>query len=135
MEALAELPEKRLLSGAEEAIANFDKAMRLSPHDWAMWVRLNGVAIAHAVAERYEEALEWANRSVRLKPDWPFSHVVLAGCYADLGRVEEARREVDEVRRLNPAFSLAGIELSFAFADPGVRERVVESLRKAGLPE
>jgi adenylate cyclase len=120
---------------ADEAIASLDKAMRLSPHDWMMWLLLNGVAMAHALAERQEEALEWANRSVRLKPDWPFSHVVLAGCYADLDRVEEARREVDEVRRLNPAFSLAGIELLFASADPGVRERIVESLRKAGLPE
>ena len=100
-----------------------------------MWLLFNGVAIAHAVAARYEEALEWASGSVRLKPDWPFSHLVLAGCYARLGEADPARREVDEVLRLNPTSSVAGIELVFASADPTVREHLVESVRMAGLPE
>jgi hypothetical protein len=60
---------------------------------------------------------------------------VLAGCYADLDRLDEARGAVGELMRLNPDFSLAGVRLLISGADPAFAELVIDSLRKAGLRE
>jgi adenylate cyclase len=124
-----------LMGRAHDAIANFDKAMRLSPHDPLMWLFLNGMALANVVAERYEEAIQWAQQSLQRRPDWPITYLVLAGSYAGLERMDEAQAAVRELLRLNPDFSLAGVRLFLSAADPTFVERAAESLRKAGLKE
>jgi len=61
------------------------------------------------------------------------SHLNLAGCYAELGRLEEARAEVAEVLRLNPNLSLEGLKQTVPFKDPADLERFLDGWRKAGL--
>jgi adenylate cyclase len=120
---------------AEEAIANIDKAIRLSPHDPMIWMFLSGMALAHVCAERYEEAVEWAQRSLQRKPDWPVAHLVLAGAYAQLDRLDEARAALEAALKLNPQYSLSGLRLALSAADPPLLERVIGALSKAGLKE
>jgi adenylate cyclase len=120
---------------SDDAIASIERAMRLSPQDPLTWFFLHMMALAQFAAGRYEEAVEWAQRSLQRKPDSPLACRVLAASYAQLGRVEEARRASDEVSRLTPEFSLSAIRLTFASADPSLRERLVEALRKAGVKE
>jgi len=109
--------------------------MRLSPHDPAMWIFLNGIAMAHAGARRFEEAVSWAQRSLQRRPDWLIAHLVLAASYAQLDRLDEARSALEEALRLQPALSVAGLKVMGSGADPGFIEGVIEALRKAGLKE
>jgi adenylate cyclase len=119
----------------DEAIASTEKAMRLSPHDPVMWMFLSVMGVAHFVAERYEEAVRWLQRSLQRRPDWPTSHRFLAASYAHLGRFEEARAAFKEMQRRHPEFSLASVRLFLSGADSAYVERYIDGLRKAGLKE
>jgi tetratricopeptide (TPR) repeat protein len=119
----------------DRGIANIETAMRLSPKDSSMWYILFQMAFACFVAERYEEALDWARRSLQRRPEWANSYRVLAASYAQLNQPEEARRALDESLRLHPNFSASTWQLVVSGADPSVRERYIDGLRKAGLPE
>ena len=45
----------------DQAIAHFERAIRLSPRDPEMVQMLNGIALAHLIAGRNEEA--WSSRN------------------------------------------------------------------------
>jgi adenylate cyclase len=124
-----------LMGKPDEAIASFEKAMRLSPHDPMMSLFFSGVGLAHAMAGRDAEAVEWSKRSVNRKADWYLPYLVLAASYANLGRMQEARSAIEDLLHIRPQFSLTAVKLLLAAAEPGVAELAVESLRKAGLKE
>jgi adenylate cyclase len=63
------------------------------------------------------------------------THVRLAACYAALGREEEAHAEAAEVLRLNPKFSVKGQAKRIQTVDKAAKERYIDALRKAGLPD
>jgi adenylate cyclase len=119
----------------EEGIARIEKAMRLSPRDPFMWDFLACVAIAHFAAGRYQDAIRWARRSLQRKPDYAFPLDILAASLVHLGRVEEARSVVEELLRGTPDHSIATLGLVFGTADADLLERLINGLRKAGLPE
>jgi adenylate cyclase len=85
--------------------------------------------------ERYEEAITVLKKSLHYKPDYYTAHLRLAICYAALGRKEEAHAEAAEVLRLNPKFSVKTFSKTFPISDKAVKERYIDALRKAGLPE
>jgi adenylate cyclase len=119
----------------EEGIENLEKAMRLSPQDSWMWLFFHGVATAHFAAARYEEAVEWSQRSLQRMPGWAVTLSILAASYGHLGRIDEAQSALREVRQLNPEFSLAGLRLFLSAASPDYVERYIDGLRRAGLEE
>jgi adenylate cyclase len=124
-----------LAGNAAGAIENLRTAMHLSPDDRLMHESLIGMALAHGVARRYEEAIDWAQRSAQRTPHWVIAQLVLAGSYAAADRMGEARAAVRELRRLNPNFSLARLKGFLSSADPVFVERSLDALRKAGLKE
>jgi adenylate cyclase len=117
----------------EEAIGLIEKAMRLNPHYPPPY--LNQLGFAYLMAGRYEEALVPLKKALSLNPNLMFSHLNLAVCYAELGRLEEARAEVAEVLRIVPIASLEWVNKQNApsVKDPVQMERYLVSLRKAGM--
>ena len=85
--------------------------------------------------ERYEDAITVLKKALHYQPDFLVAHVRLAGCYAALGREEEAHAEAAEVLRLNPKFSVKKYAKRSAIRDKAEKERFIDALRKAGLPE
>jgi adenylate cyclase len=124
-----------MLGRPQEAFASAEKAMRLSPRDPMMFLFLFGVSFAHATAERWEDAIDWAQRSLERRSDSILSHLVLAASCGWLGRTREAREAVEQMLRLSPHASLGGTRLQLSGADPAVAERLIEGLRRAGLKE
>jgi len=57
----------------------------------------------------FETAVSKLSESVRVDPLFSFTRVTLAFCLVELGRVDEARVAIDEVRRLYPALTLDSI--------------------------
>jgi TolB-like protein len=113
---------------AEEGVGWIRRAMRINPfHPPWYW---NDLAIACYGASRFEEALEANKRGGDRRP-WTLARI--AACYAQLGRMDEARATAAEVLRLDPTFRLSTVKLAYKF--PADRNRVLDGMRKAGLPE
>ena len=71
------------------------------------------------------------NILIRQNPDYQYGHVVLAATYGKLGRLDEASRAVQAIKRLNPFFETKGY--GSLFRDPADAAKVVDGLQKAGL--
>ncbi len=119
---------------AEEAIPHIDKAMRLSPRDIWITGMLTDRAFVLFDLERYEEALDWAQRA-RLSPHpRTMTFAVFAAVLSKLGRYDEARTAVDDLLAHAPGLTYTKYRENL-FGTPKVMERLAGALRKAGLPE
>ena len=128
--------EAMALAGrSNQAISELQAAIRLSPRDPAIHWTYQGLALAHFAAERYEEAVGWAQRALQRRPDFAFAYRTLAATYVHLGRQEEAGQALDQALQLAPDFTLAAGRRVLLTADAQVRERYLEGLRLAGLSE
>jgi len=127
---------KALLGDPEPAIANFERAMRLSPVDPFLHRFQNGVARAHFVAGRYDEAASWAERSVSEQSNWIGSQRTRAASLALAGRMDEARHAMADLLRVAPRMRLSNVsDWIEPYRRPDDAARFVEGLRLAGLPE
>jgi len=113
---------------AEEGVKLLRQAMRLNPFhpDW-YW---NTLTIALYAARRYEEALE-ASRQGGGPQYLPLARG--AACLAQLGRLEEARKQAAQVLRIKPDFHFSAEKVRYK--NPSDAEHVFEGMRKAGLPD
>jgi adenylate cyclase len=119
----------------EEAVNMVEKAMRLNPNYPTTYLRQ--LAECYMDAGYYEKAIVAFNQLNDLckrgeGPLWwaPFG---LAWTYAEMGKHEEARAHMAEALEANPKLSLKGIRPPYT--NPAHRQRVVEALNKAGLPD
>jgi adenylate cyclase len=113
----------------DEAIAVLETARRFEPYPTAgQGVHL---AVAYYVSGRHAEALAQADALLVHASQQTYLRAVRTAALSQLGRVEEARQEVLQIRRLNPLFDpeTFGAYLS----DAGHRAALREGLRKAGL--
>ena len=126
----------RLFKGeSDEAIKRFEHAMRLSPLDSEMFRMQTGVALAHLIARRFDVASDWVAKAFRDAPGLVLPGVVIAASHALGGRMEEARRAVQHLRKLNPALRRASLDAWLPFRRPEDAALFADGLRKAGLPE
>jgi adenylate cyclase len=120
----------------EAAIAAFDRGLRLSPFDPLAFYCATGVAAAHLAAGRFEQAIEWADRSMHDQPRVLAALRVKIVALAHLGRLAEAQAELDRLLAIDPQLTLSGYR---AFLTPSAAPEFVElmitGLRLAGLPE
>jgi TolB-like protein/class 3 adenylate cyclase len=118
------------------AIEALQRAMRLSPLDPEGPGLKSGLAGAHLVAGRYEEALEWADRSLHEQPHFSPSLRVKVVSLAQLGRIEEARHWLRNLLELQPGLTIAWYRRYGArFLPPETLAVCVEGFHKAGLAE
>ena len=117
----------------EEAVRASEKAVRLNPFPRAPV--FSGLGMAYFFTGRYEKAIEASKKAVKESPDSHFEHLTLATAYIGAGREEEARAEAEEVLRIDPKFSLEDLAKNLPYKNPSDKELVINTLRKAGLPE
>jgi tetratricopeptide (TPR) repeat protein len=65
----------------------------------------------------------------------PHIHVMRATVLSALGRVDEARKEIETLLELDPSASQAQFRRRFFYFDPEIIERRIAHLAAAGLPE
>ncbi|MCG2778215.1 MAG: tetratricopeptide repeat protein [Desulfobacterales bacterium] len=116
---------------SEEAILMSKKAIRLSPIAPSWY--LHNLAATYRNIRNYEESLVWAEKAVKQEPENILSHLVLCSIYSIMGRMEEARVEANEVKNLNPKFSLIRFEKTLPYKNLEAKNRYIEALSKAGL--
>jgi adenylate cyclase len=120
----------------DRAIEAFKHAMKLSPLDPLGGRAFTlGLAVAHYTAGRYEEAIEWADRSLAAQPDYrPAMRIKVISC-AYLNRIDEARDWLERMLKIDPGLTIAGLKATMPPMSTERFARYAEGLRKAGLPE
>ena len=111
--------------------------MQLSPTDPGLARWHYHMAMAHFASDRYEQATTWAERALDHDPGsytTADAHLILAASYAQLGRTERARESLHEALGLWPDLEPELVPLPL-YVDPGLRDRYVDGLRKAGLAD
>ena len=122
---------------AEETEAHVKGALRLSPRDTHAFEWLMYVGTAKCSLGLYEEGVDWLRRSIEANRNNPVSHGLLAAALAVLGRLEEARTAARAALTLNPQLTIARVRATFSSDNSYLAEyeRMLEGLRKAGVPE
>jgi len=119
------------------AIESLQQAIRLSPFDPLSWMFVGGLAFSYFTSRRFEEAIEWADRSLHEQPRARVLMRLKAVLCAHLGRTAEAREWLSRVLDLQPGLTVAAWKASVSATalSPEIIDLYVEGLRKAGLPE
>jgi hypothetical protein len=133
-----------------DGVADIETALSLSPRDpmvpyWRWWMcRLE----SHLA--RWEKAIEWCNKAVASSPrdirrsmnssgnSWIEVVASLAAAQAWAGNDSEAKDALAQLYKVDPNFVARDYEMFSQSSDPTFmteRARIVEGLRKAGLPE
>lgn len=119
----------------EEAIKHFERAMRLSPVDPELYRMQAGIAMAHLFAGRIATASAWAERSYSNLPSFLMVVALIAATRALGGRQEDARRALEELRKLDPALRVSNVTDWLPISRPEHFSIFADGLRKAGLAE
>jgi adenylate cyclase len=120
----------------EPAIRHLERAIRLSPLDPWMGSFLLGIAIAHQIAGRLDEALDVGRAALRTAPQFGALHRLMVATLAMLGRLDEARQAAEELRRVAPAaYHVFADRIYARNPDKAFATRLIEAYRAAGLPE
>jgi TolB-like protein/class 3 adenylate cyclase/Flp pilus assembly protein TadD len=127
---LAEMSTSLIYMGRpEQSIAQLKKAMRMNPRH-PPWY-FHSLGLAYYEVGRYKEALATL-KHYNNPPFW--GHRTLAAVYVRLGRLEEARVEVSELLKKKSDYTLK-MENLRPYKDPAQRDRFINDLRKAGVPD
>jgi TolB-like protein/class 3 adenylate cyclase len=124
------------LGRPDVALEHVATAVRLSPADPRTYVFHLFSALAHLGAGRYGEAIDSATRALHDKPNLLPAMRALAIGRALAGHIDEARSAIARMSALDPTLRLANVaHVIPPFRQTEDRERYIEGLRLAGLPE
>ncbi len=120
----------------EPAIEACNRALRLSPFDPLGFYFAVVPAIAHLLAGRFEQAIEWADRALQYQPRYIPTRRYKIAANAHLGRLADARAELGKLLVIDPGATVARFRANAArSAAPEFIDVVSAGLRLAGLPE
>jgi DNA-binding SARP family transcriptional activator/TolB-like protein len=117
------------------AIERLDHYRRLAPLDPYFPLFETIYTMAYVFAGDYAKAASVGRRSVLANPDFSNGYKPLLSALGHLGLSEEARTYGECLLRLEPSFTVRRFELSYPFKHDRDRQRYVDGLRRAGLPE
>jgi TolB-like protein/Flp pilus assembly protein TadD len=117
----------------EEAITLYKKAIRLSPIADSWY--LSDLGHCYGMLGFYEEAISAFKKAISLSPESPYYHSYLAANYILTGREKEARAETAKAMEIDPKFSSEVCRTGELYRDPDYLNRLIDAMRKAGLPE
>jgi len=118
------------------AIQAFERAMRLSPLDRLRRAFTVGIAIAHLAADRYEQAADWAEQTLREEPGYRVALTCKTAACALLDRADDARATLSQLIEAQPGLTIAQYSAFWSrIFSPALLAIWLTGLRKAGLPE
>jgi tetratricopeptide (TPR) repeat protein len=119
----------------ELALADVERALQLSPSDIFSFAWWCVGSYAHFACGRYDDALSWAERTLRERPGYlPAARMIVASAALG-GRPESAEMSLARLRQLDPMLRLSNLGEQMPFRRAEDLARLADGLRKAGLPE
>ncbi len=120
---------------AEQSLPHYDAALRLSPRDPWRWRTLMGKGLALRVLGRHDEAVTNCRQACQF-PDTGFlPYMLLAAALAEAGQKHEAQAAVEKAMQLQPALSIDFMRNNSVGMHQITLKSLLDSLRKAGVPE
>ncbi|HXV28838.1 MAG TPA: hypothetical protein VD840_00755, partial [Sinorhizobium sp.] len=118
-----------------EAVATAETALRLNPKPPAATLLTAGFALF--LDKQDERAIQKLEQARDLAPELNEPHMFLAMAYAQSGRTEEAKYEVEVLLQRVPSYSVEfdRVMLAHLLRREEDLKRSLEGLRKAGIPE
>ncbi len=133
------LAEAHVYAGdPNRAIEYADKSIRLSPNDPFMWAMLHYKASAYVRLRDYDQAIEIFEKACQFPHARYVPFATLAALYVLVGRGLDARKTLENARRLEPNLSIGLMARIYSFSQKGASKRghwLLDALRKAGLPD
>jgi adenylate cyclase len=116
-----------------EALEQLSHARQLDPLHPPLWDFYIGRALLHV--GQYEEALAWLEKCARRAVTFGHWQRYMAAALAHLGRLEEARARLQDPIATRAYASINEIRRDDSYVNGIEFNRLIEGLRKAGLPE
>ena len=116
---------------SDKALEELEKAMRLNPRHPDLYHAHYGRALFNL--RRYDEAILPLEKIRTSQPGNGNAIALAAACYAALGRLEDAKSAVEEVRRANPNYTLDYAREFIPFAREMDLKHFIDNLALAGL--
>lgn len=118
---------------AQESIASFEKALRLSPLDPLNFNCHFGIGAAHYILSRHGEAIEWMEKALAANPNARWIYRQLVPAYVDAGRDAAAAEGLRLLLQDYPGMTCATARGAMLYSDP-IMDRICAGLAKVGLP-
>ena len=117
----------RLWAGQPDlAIEHIETSLRLSPRE-RMGTPLSVMGMAYFFKRQFDEAAAKLLLSIQDNPGSPLTYRTLAGCYAHMGRLDQAHAIVARLRAITPVL----VPSDLPFRNPEDRELYLSGLRLA----
>ena len=113
----------------------FERGIRLSPLDPFSFNCFVGLGLAAFAAGKPSDAIGWTRRAINQKPGVTWMFRDLATFLAHAGQLDAARGALARLVASRPQLNLREVTDCLQFMEPKLRNRYVEGLRIAGLPE
>jgi TolB-like protein/DNA-binding winged helix-turn-helix (wHTH) protein len=125
-----------LMSRPDATLEIADRAIRLSPRDPGLYFLYWSKGLAYSMLKEDPQAIEWLRRSVALAPQFRIAQRHLAAELALNGEEREAHEVLQHYLSLNPPIrTIAQARAYKRTVTDNQSDRLVEGLRKAGMPE
>jgi adenylate cyclase len=117
----------RLFAGQPDtAIEHMERSQRLNPRD-RFGTPLTLIGIAYLFKREFEKAADTLRTAIQDRPGYVMSYRALAACYAHLGRLDDARGVIEQLRTLTPII----VPPTLPIRNPEHRELLLSGLRLA----
>lgn len=120
------------LGDPEEGVTCVERGIRLSPSDPRLFIWLSGLAAAHYQTRDYAQAVAIGRRSWTLNRNYFTGLTYVVAGQAQLGRKDEARAALSDLRGLDPKLAAARTTLKLYQNQAGI-DHLLDGLRKAGF--
>jgi len=114
----------------EGALADLEAAIKVAPGGSTTWNAIGNVQAARNANREAEAAFK---KSIELDPQDPLSHANLALFYLDIGRIKDAKREIDAALAIDPAFDIALVARGRYYLQTGELDKAVDDLLAASV--
>ena len=119
----------------EGSLAACQRGLRSTSRDQRGSWLYDAIGHAYFFLGEYEKAIDVSHRALHHDPSLFGAMVTLACANVQLGREDEAQEAIDRLTAYIPGFTLRAVRKNPMFSDPAFVEKLLESLRLAGLPE
>lgn len=123
------------LGRTDEALIAAGRANRGSPRDPDRYMWYTGIMNAQFAAGNYEECIEAGQQAILLRPGFYGAHTMVAAALPYLDRISEAEKTVEALLGVMPKMTVHSTARNPMFVREDDVARMLEGLRRAGLPE